>query len=153
MNEKNTSASHGQVAICARGEAELQAVAKPFGAKCHTIVADLSTEEGIKERQKKGERGWDVFGLKGCLVCVLVVDVLLLRHILQGSAVYLWLGGLFEVSFGQICMKTTRRGFESNQPANMEPSTVNVSRTFETSIRPIESHETFWKSSEALQRR
>ncbi|CAK9101461.1 unnamed protein product [Durusdinium trenchii] len=43
-----------QVAICARGDSELQAVRTSSGAaeRCHAIVADLSTEEGVKELSK-----------------------------------------------------------------------------------------------------
>ncbi|CAJ1437362.1 unnamed protein product [Effrenium voratum] len=42
-----------EVAICARGEAELQKVAQQFPEKCHAIVADLSSEQGVKDLMSK----------------------------------------------------------------------------------------------------
>ncbi|CAK9074263.1 Tropinone reductase homolog At5g06060 [Durusdinium trenchii] len=44
-----------EVAICARGDSELQAVRTSSGAaeRCHAIVADLSTEEGVKDLMAK----------------------------------------------------------------------------------------------------
>lgn len=38
-----------EVAICARGETELEAVRQLAPDRCHPIVADLSTENGVKE--------------------------------------------------------------------------------------------------------
>lgn len=38
-----------EVAICARGETELEAVRQLAPDRCHAIVADLSTENGVKE--------------------------------------------------------------------------------------------------------
>lgn len=39
-----------QVAICARGEKELEVVRQLAPDRCHAIVADLSTEKGVKDR-------------------------------------------------------------------------------------------------------
>lgn len=41
-----------QVAICARGEKELEVVRQLAPDRCHAIVADLSTEKGVKDMGK-----------------------------------------------------------------------------------------------------
>lgn len=42
-------ADPSEVAICARGQTELDAVRQLAPDRCHAIVADLSTEKGVKD--------------------------------------------------------------------------------------------------------
>lgn len=51
-----------EVAICARGLEELEKVKELKPERCHVVVADLSTQQGVKDW---GDRhmGWEVKGL------------------------------------------------------------------------------------------